>query len=108
MSRANANQISADDLVGNVSAITAFETDKQAPFGGIIVATVLTLLFLPALYAAWFRVKRPAAEAAQVQHRQRGCLVDQGSQSRSRAQHRVGHAHHHGGVFALSDDGNAP
>jgi multidrug efflux pump len=24
--------------------------------GGITVATVLTLLFLPALYAAWFRV----------------------------------------------------
>jgi hypothetical protein len=24
------------------------------------VATVLTLLFLPALYAAWFRVARPA------------------------------------------------
>jgi multidrug efflux pump len=26
--------------------------------GGLIVATALTLLFLPALYAAWFRVKR--------------------------------------------------
>ena len=26
--------------------------------GGLIVATVLTLLFLPALYAAWFRVKQ--------------------------------------------------
>src|SRR5690606_1506574 len=25
--------------------------------GGLVVATVLTLLFLPALYAAWFRVK---------------------------------------------------
>ena len=25
--------------------------------GGIVVATVLTLLFLPALYAAWFRVR---------------------------------------------------
>jgi multidrug efflux pump len=30
-----------------------------AIMGGLIVATVLTLLFLPALYAAWFRVKRP-------------------------------------------------
>ncbi|NUS61676.1 MAG: efflux RND transporter permease subunit, partial [Lysobacter sp.] len=29
-----------------------------AIMGGLIVATVLTLLFLPALYAAWFRVKR--------------------------------------------------
>ncbi len=35
-----------------------------AIMGGLIVATVLTLLFLPALYAAWFRVKRPGAEAA--------------------------------------------
>jgi len=26
--------------------------------GGLIVGTVLTLVFLPALYAAWFRVKR--------------------------------------------------
>jgi multidrug efflux pump subunit AcrB len=30
--------------------------------GGLLVATILTLLFLPALYAAWFRVKRPKAE----------------------------------------------
>jgi multidrug efflux pump len=32
--------------------------------GGIIVATVLTVLFLPALYAAWYRVKRPQPGAA--------------------------------------------
>ena len=31
-----------------------------ALMGGLLVATALTLLFLPALYAAWFRVKRPA------------------------------------------------
>jgi len=30
-----------------------------AIMGGLIVATALTLLFLPALYATWFRVKRP-------------------------------------------------
>ncbi|MCS0580316.1 efflux RND transporter permease subunit [Massilia pinisoli] len=30
-----------------------------AIMGGLVVATALTLLFLPALYAAWFRVKRP-------------------------------------------------
>jgi multidrug efflux pump len=30
-----------------------------AIMGGLISATVLTLLFVPALYAAWFRVKRP-------------------------------------------------
>src|SRR5690606_23120859 len=28
-----------------------------AIMGGLMVATALTLLFLPALYAAWFRVK---------------------------------------------------
>src|SRR5580700_4676329 len=30
-----------------------------AMMGGIIVGTLLTLLFLPALYVAWFRVKEP-------------------------------------------------
>ncbi|HSE12194.1 MAG TPA: efflux RND transporter permease subunit, partial [Rudaea sp.] len=30
-----------------------------AIMGGLFVATALTLLFLPALYAAWFRVKKP-------------------------------------------------
>lgn len=30
-----------------------------AIMGGLAVATLLTLLFLPALYAAWFRVRRP-------------------------------------------------
>jgi multidrug efflux pump subunit AcrB len=30
-----------------------------AIMGGLIVATGLTLLFLPALYAAWFRVEKP-------------------------------------------------
>ena len=44
-----------------------FEKDKLlfaflltvAIMGGLVVATALTLLFLPALYAAWFRIKRP-------------------------------------------------
>jgi multidrug efflux pump subunit AcrB len=31
--------------------------------GGLLVATILTLLFLPALYAAWFRVRRPKVDA---------------------------------------------
>jgi hypothetical protein len=30
-----------------------------AMMGGIIVGTMLTLLFLPALYVAWFRIKEP-------------------------------------------------
>jgi multidrug efflux pump subunit AcrB len=34
-----------------------------AIMGGLIVATALTLLFLPALYAAWFRVERPEGNA---------------------------------------------
>jgi len=33
-----------------------------AIMGGLFVATALTLLFLPALYAAWFRVRKPAHE----------------------------------------------
>jgi Cu/Ag efflux pump CusA len=28
--------------------------------GGLVVATALTLVFVPALYAAWFRVRRAA------------------------------------------------
>ena len=35
-----------------------------AIMGGLIVATVLTLLSLPAMYAAWFRVKPADAETA--------------------------------------------
>ncbi|NRR30531.1 efflux RND transporter permease subunit [Oxalobacteraceae bacterium] len=34
-----------------------------AIMGGLVLATALTLLFLPALYAAWFRVKKPQAKA---------------------------------------------
>lgn len=33
-----------------------------AMIGGIVVATMLTLLFLPALYVAWYRIKEPAQE----------------------------------------------
>jgi multidrug efflux pump len=35
-----------------------------AIMGGLIAATALTLLFLPALYSAWFRVPRQDAEAS--------------------------------------------
>ncbi len=37
-----------------------------AVMGGLLVATVLTLIFLPALYVAWFRVKEPAAAGRKV------------------------------------------
>jgi len=37
-----------------------------AVMGGLVVATLLTLVFLPALYVAWFRVKEPdGTEGAQ-------------------------------------------
>ena len=32
-----------------------------AIMGGLIVATALTLLFLPALYAAWYKVRPSTA-----------------------------------------------
>ncbi|SEO62561.1 Multidrug efflux pump subunit AcrB [Rhodospirillales bacterium URHD0017] len=35
-----------------------------AMIGGIVVATLLTLLFLPALYVAWYRLKEPLPEAS--------------------------------------------
>ncbi|APV50585.1 multidrug transporter AcrB [Betaproteobacteria bacterium GR16-43] len=35
-----------------------------AIMGGLVVATVITLLFLPALYAAWFRVRKPQSPEA--------------------------------------------
>ena len=36
-----------------------------AMMGGIIMGTLLTLLFLPALYVAWFRIKAPSAANAE-------------------------------------------
>src|SRR5271165_2713574 len=33
--------------------------------GGLAIATVLTLVFLPALYVAWFRIKKPEPEASE-------------------------------------------
>jgi multidrug efflux pump len=34
----------------------------MAIMGGLIVGTVLTLVFVPALYAAWFRVRAAASD----------------------------------------------
>jgi hypothetical protein len=45
-----------------------------AMMGGIIVGTLLTLLFLPALYVAWFRIHpvhddgRPTSETVDPAH----------------------------------------
>ena len=33
-----------------------------AMMGGIIAGTAITLLFLPALYVTWFRIKEPGTE----------------------------------------------
>ncbi|MGW8464123.1 efflux RND transporter permease subunit [Pseudomonas sp. CLCA07] len=35
-----------------------------AMIGGIVIATLLTLLFLPALYVAWYKIREPKKEAA--------------------------------------------
>jgi len=37
-----------------------------AVMGGLAVATLLTLFFLPALYVAWFRIEPPATPATAV------------------------------------------
>jgi multidrug efflux pump subunit AcrB len=37
-----------------------------AIIGGLAVATVLTLIFLPALYVTWFRIKRPQPDTKQT------------------------------------------
>ena len=39
-----------------------------AIMGGLAVATLLTLVFLPALYVTWFRIKRPDPEAGSNMH----------------------------------------
>jgi len=37
-----------------------------AIMGGLTIATVLTIFFVPALYAAWFKVRRPTAGATEA------------------------------------------
>jgi hypothetical protein len=37
-----------------------------AVMGGLVVATLLTLVFLPALYVMWFRIEPPGPEHAQT------------------------------------------
>jgi hypothetical protein len=35
-----------------------------AIMGGLAVATFLTLIFLPALYVTWFRIRKPEPQAS--------------------------------------------
>lgn len=39
-----------------------------AIMGGTLVATLLTLIFVPALYVAWFRIKEPRGEQPRLGH----------------------------------------
>jgi multidrug efflux pump len=45
-----------------LSRSTFFGPMAVAIMGGLTVATLLTVLFLPALYAAWYRVRPARAE----------------------------------------------
>ena len=58
----------AHPVSGAVVDRTHLQIDRldgaERPFaimGGLTIATALTLLFLPAAYAAWFRITKPAA-----------------------------------------------
>ena len=46
------------------NAREVWEPMRYAMIGGIPVGTLLTLVFLPALYVAWFRIRQPAEEPA--------------------------------------------
>jgi multidrug efflux pump subunit AcrB len=48
-----------------------------AIMGGLAVATLLTLVFLPALYVTWFRIKRPDQDACQRVDTEQTALVVQ-------------------------------
>jgi multidrug efflux pump len=45
-----------------------------AIMGGLLVGTLLTLVFLPALYVAWFRIREPSTQTETPALAQRGRL----------------------------------
>ena len=49
-----------------------------AIIGGLAVATVLTLIFLPALYVAWFRIAEPATAEATAEAPEIGNVAEIG------------------------------
>ena len=63
-----------------------------AIMGGLTVATVLTIFFVPALYAAWFRVERaaPAPAGRRPSPIEHGASVDSRRAARRPGTHRQG------------------
>ena len=61
--------LTEDRAIVNISSVNGTGRDQEGQVlycvtkGGLVVATVLTLLALPAMYAAFFRVRRPAPAA---------------------------------------------
>ena len=51
---------------GNRGGVPGRKEISYAIMGGLAIATVLTLVFLPALYVAWFRIKKPEPDAGQT------------------------------------------
>jgi Transcription elongation factor, GreA/GreB, C-term len=50
-------------LMGTIAPTIFWGPMAYAIMGGLLVAIVLTLIFLPALYVAWFRLREPDAGA---------------------------------------------
>jgi hypothetical protein len=46
-----------------------------AIMGGLAVSTILTLVFLPALYVAWFRISEPDIAKPVSQHPGEGAII---------------------------------
>ena len=46
-----------------------------AIMGGLAVATILTLVFIPALYVTWFRIKTPQSASGQTMELPQTALV---------------------------------
>jgi multidrug efflux pump subunit AcrB len=72
-------------LLTAMAAVLAFIPLTQSVFwgsmaftliGGTAVGTVLTLMFLPALYAIWFRIRTPVAGVTTVSTRQTAALLE--------------------------------
>jgi multidrug efflux pump subunit AcrB len=63
-----------------------------AMMGGIIVGTMLTLLFLPALYVAWFRTKEPERPVANEELNPTTCALQTDLPAEASFRHEIEHA----------------